>query len=291
MKVVSFILSLVAICSSSFIKSHYSLNQGNGILKQTNIEPYSHNSHPYIPGFSYSYGYVDANRIAIANKKTGYFYYDMDVYFTDFTSVSRLFLIRVKVDFTPGCEAYDNGNKEFDSRFSLYKGYIHINLYQKLDLYAQSSSIAVKQGWPQSSNFTSTVTSSYGSSINLNATLGAGVSLTEGLSAKAQAGVGLSLSFNKSIAVTGPEPSISYQRGDSVKDMQWNYEYAEQGNNTYSLETYYLFEAKNNGIGYQDYSFGFDVEIHMDNVAYRHYWWEQHEEIDYHVSEEYGLYK
>ena len=63
MKVVSFILSLVAICSSSFIKSHYSLNQGNEILKQTNIEPYSHNSHPYIPGFSYSYGYVDANRI------------------------------------------------------------------------------------------------------------------------------------------------------------------------------------------------------------------------------------
>ena len=193
MKVVSFILSLVAICSSSFIKSHYSLNQGNEILKQTNIEPYSHNSHPYIPGFSYSYGYVDANRIAIANKKTGYFYYDMDVYFTDFTSVSRLFLIRVKVDFTPGCEAYDNGNKEFDSRFSLYKGYTHINLYQKLDLYAQSSSIAVKQGWPQSSNFTSTVTSSYGSSINLNATLSAGVSLTEGLSAKAQAGVGLTL--------------------------------------------------------------------------------------------------
>lgn len=73
MKVVSFILSLVAICSSSFIKSHYSLNQGNGILKQTNIEPYSHNSHPYIPGFSYSYGYVDANRIAIANKKQAIF--------------------------------------------------------------------------------------------------------------------------------------------------------------------------------------------------------------------------
>ena len=42
--------------------------------------PGIHNSHPYIPGFSYSYGYVDANRIAISNKKTGYFYYDMDVF-------------------------------------------------------------------------------------------------------------------------------------------------------------------------------------------------------------------
>ena len=37
MKVVSFILSLVAICSSSFIKSHYSLNQGNGILNHIHI--------------------------------------------------------------------------------------------------------------------------------------------------------------------------------------------------------------------------------------------------------------
>ncbi len=42
--------------------------------------------------------------------------------------------------------------------------------------------------------------------------------------------------------------------------------------------------------GFQDYSFKFDVEINMDNTAWRGYFWERHDPVTLSKTEEYGVY-
>ena len=265
-----------------------SWHESNDRKASAAIEPYSHSSHPSIPGFTHNFAYDSS--FQAGRSTTGYFFSDMDVYYMDFTNDSRLYLIRTQVDFTPGCEAYDNGHTEYDNRFELDKGYIHVRVFQKQDGSRRSSSLKFKEGWPQSSSFTSTIASSFGVNTNFGTQFGSEISFTNGTTIKANADFGLSLTFNRSVAISGPEPALSHQFYDSTNQMEWSYEYAATGHQTYSLETYYLFEAKNDGQGYQDYSFAFDIDVRMDNVAYDTWWWEQHDKIDFHDSESYGLY-
>lgn len=136
-------------------------------LLNNTISPLSHNDHPDIKGFSYSYGNVDAWKVI--DDTTGYVYFHNDVYFMEISPVSKLFLIRVQADFTPSSQANKNGNKSYDSRFDLFSGYIHTNVYQKYDGNKRSSSIKIKKFWPKSDDdFTANITSSFGVTYNFS---------------------------------------------------------------------------------------------------------------------------
>jgi hypothetical protein len=56
------------------------------------------------------------------------------------------------------------------------------------------------------------------------------------------------------------------------------------------MNCYYLFELKNDGNGYQDYSFKFDVGIKMTDIAWKGYIWQQLRDTDATMNDSYGLY-
>ncbi|MBP3713310.1 MAG: hypothetical protein J6I69_01930 [Bacilli bacterium] len=97
----------------------------------------THASHPSIPGFEYSYGFLEQLK---SSRAEGYFYYDLDVYFSQFTDVSRLYLIHVSSNFTLGSIAAYNGESNFDAGYNLWSGYIHIYAYQQIEGGKRSSS-------------------------------------------------------------------------------------------------------------------------------------------------------
>lgn len=87
----------------------------------------SYNSHEEINGFQWTTGFVNKS---VNKDPVGCFYYDVDVYSTDFTNCSKLFLLHTKGEFTSGYIAKQNSSNDnyFDSNYDLWSGYIHSSL-------------------------------------------------------------------------------------------------------------------------------------------------------------------
>lgn len=217
----------------------------------------------------------------------------MDVYYRQASSVSRYYIVHVGVEFTCGSLASQNPpeNYSFDKHYDLYTGYINIRPYQYSSGGKKSSDITFKAAWPATSTFTSTVSSSFGASISGNSDLTAGTDLMGGVKIESTNSRGFTLSFSNTTSIHGPEPAIYLNTAvDSLNQKQWSYVYAGLGKSLL-LDTYYMFEVKNNGSGYQDYSFKFDVEINMKNVAWKIYPWQQLKDLNASYNEEYGMYQ
>lgn len=252
-------------------------------------------SHPTITGFDYYCGYTDA-LIKTANS-TGYFYYDMDLYHSSFSDSSSLYLIHVKGSFTAGSNASvnkdhytENGEqKDFDKNFDLENGYIHISPKRYVDNQRTSSSFVFKAAWPQTTAQTSMVSTYYGGSVNLSKSLTAGVSVTDIAKLESTTSTGFEISTSSTVFIYGSEPSVNFNTAYSDQDTyQWAYAFEGYGK-TFSLDTYLLMEVRNNGVGYQKESFGFDVSMMMDNVAWRHQPWERHYPIYLNKTETFGI--
>ena len=250
----------------------------------------SHSNHPEIPGFEYSYGNINP---MIESEPTGYFYYDIDVYFSSFTSNSRLYLIHVGCNFTPGKQGYVNGDHGYDKNYGLYEGYIHIKAYQTTDGDKKSPSYKFIKSWPisDSKDRTATVTTSFGGSISLSKSIKAGVDFTDAATIEAVKQGGFTLNFSKSLSITQKEPMVSHQLGRDFRESQWHYQF-KKGlyDSSYSLDTYYLFELKNDGKGYQNYSFKYDLDISRTNTAWESYPWAQYRTTEKVFNDSYGLY-
>lgn len=256
---------------------------------KVDLPKYSYNDHSNIPGFTWSYGVNDREMHSSSNK--GYFYYDSDVYFSQFTTVSRLYLIHNKCQFTSGYIANINGNPDFDSFFDLWSGYVHTSASKVTNGGYHSSSITMKSCWPQSSDFTSVVTSSFGVNYTIQRDIEAGTDLSSGLTITSKTTNSFSFLFDRSVAVQSPEPYLSGQYSPTnSKEAQWNYQYNAVGKATYTLDTYYLFEVKNDASAYQDYSFKFDVSVRMGNIAWQGWLWQTINYTDYTDNASYGLY-
>ncbi len=229
----------------------------------------SYSEHPSIPGFEYAYGLSER---VLSSSASGYFYYDMDLYYTQFTSVSRLYIIHNTVDFTSGYIAIQNDETGYNDDFDLWSGYLHVAPGYKhwAEGWKNSSTIIYKESWPRSSDFTKVVTSYFSTDYIFRTSIEAGISLSEGLYISATTSSSIVLSFDKDVAVSSPEPTISYQLSPSnPKEGQWFYQYDVPGRATYELDTYYLFEVKDDGLGFQAYSFPFTVDVKMKNIAYQ----------------------
>lgn len=259
---------------------------------QEAVKPFSHIYHPNIPGFSYSYGNVDQ---FFKSEPTGYFYFDNDVYYADFTTNSRLYILRIAADFTCGKMANVNGDKSYDWNYRTDSGYIHSKVGRVTNGNQTSSSLHYITSWPKSNvnseTSTATVTTSFGGKVTLGGEFSTGLSLTDGVQVSRLINGGFELSFSKSTSVTYPNPTISHQRaGSDNMEAQWNFKFAEPVETTYSLETFYLFEVKNDGNNYQDYSFEFEYEIKLTCSAWEGYIWHQLRDTSVTVSDGYGLY-
>ena len=279
------------LCLFAVITSLLSLYGGNNQekIRCEKSAARSHVNHPEIEGFTYTYGYVDD--LKKAENTTGYFYYDMDVYQAPFTLVSNLFLIRVAVEYTAGSHAHDLG-EDFDSNFDLDFGYIKIHPYQYTSGSKATSNLRVKTGWPNTDTRQSTVTlsSGFGASLSLGPEWKVGMNLGYGVEVTNKSSTSLTFSNEKTISIIGNEPAINFNHSSEKQDqLQWSYQFAGYGK-TYYQEAYCLIEVEKGSKGYQDYSFKFDVEIKMDNSAWRNFPWERHYPVTLNANEEYGVY-
>ncbi len=261
-----------------------SIKQFSTSIKKT------HADHPSIAGFQYNYGSVDKR---LTKEPTGYFYYDIDVYYSNFTNVSRLYIIHVRSNFTPGKQANRNGDKYFDWNYDLWSGYIHLKAYQYSDGSKRSSSFRFIKSWPVSNTdkLTYSVTSGFSSSVTLSNEIKSGVDFAGNTTIDETTSSGFTLSFTKTTTIYGTEPSISSQQSASVQqEAQWYYQFNKPCESSFQLDAYYMFELKNDGYGYQDYSFKYDVDIQMTDIAWRGYLWQQERNTTASLNDSYGLY-
>lgn len=248
----------------------------------------THVVHPSIDGFTYCYGYEQ--KVLACKNQYGYIYYDMDLYYTPFTSVSNLYLIHVKGEFTSGYVANKTGQSGFNSMYDLDGGMISIKVKQVVTNMHRSSSLTTLIGAPNSSNINTTVISQYGSSLTLGSQFQAGVSLSN-ISLQKISSIGLNISQSTSISSVSQDPIISHQTdSEDINKDSWLFTYASYGRITYQLDTYYLFEAKGDGANFQDYSFSFEVGLKLDAVAWHGYLWENHKYVEHTFYESFGLY-
>ena len=226
----------------------------------------SYVNHPTISGFTYEGG--AHHSYLAADVGIGYTYYDMDIYYSPFTSVSRLYLIHTIAEFTSGSIATDIGEFGYDRTAQQTGGLVSIELKSKSNSNtgAHTSSYEPVAAFPMSTETTVTINSSYSENLTLNAEVSAGISLTD-FSIGGKVGEGLTLSYSTGQSTTSPDPLVSYQKSPSNRcKSSWLFKFASVAPTTYVHEAFYFFEVKNDGNQYSDYSFAFDVSLRLDAV-------------------------
>lgn len=245
--------------------SNYNLLLSKNIKKINNTKNFTH---------EYS-----LNNKEIHQNDSGYYYYSCNVYSFNFTSSeyvkSKIFMVCTDVNFTPGSIAYQNDSKSFDQGYGLSAGYIHVNFknYEREELQARTSSFDFKLSTPENSTFNSVITTSYGGKYNYSSSLGGEINLDQGIVLKSSKSSGLSLSFDKSIAISSPEPTISKQpTSGNSNELQWSYKFSSKHNNSFSFSSIIFLEVLNDAHGYSPYSFGIDISIKMENYKVGFFW-------------------
>lgn len=224
-----------------------------------------HEEHPNAEGMIHQWSY---NRYKAGDHDSGYFYYDMHLYSTQFTDISKLYLINVKVDFTSGWIATQNNQKGYNKSYDLDRGFVHVGAINRFyDKGDYASSVILHASWPSSSKSTSSITSGFSTSYSGNWTNGAKLSWPNGVEVSTQKNYGFSIEIDYSKTILTDEPYVSTQTSPSNNAMQqWNYQYKGVGKATYVLDTYYLVEVKNDSVGFNQYGFVFDINLNMSNV-------------------------
>ena len=219
------------------------------------------------------------DRAKVLDCDDGYVYYYTEILKSPFTSESDLYLAHVVTEFTPGHVARLNGDTSYKD-YNLSNAYVHLNLEQYSENGKKGGEIAPKDFWPKSSSFTTTITSSFGGSIDMGLSSEVGIEIGNGasLSAKKGSDFGISLQFDKSMSTTVEDPVLSSQfAADNKYEVQWSIssENTEvSGSVTYTLESYYLFEMSNDVTNANRDSFILTYEV-MYQGAYKLVWWWQ----------------
>lgn len=290
-KEVFVILSLATSVNNNFNPNvcEHSLTPVNTIFCESpSIMVASNESHPFVEGMNYYSGF---NRVKAGDKSSGYYYYDFNAYYTNFTNVSRLYLINVKVDFTSGYIATQNSLSGYDRLFDLDKGYVHLAAVNRfMDEGDVSSSVKYLTSWPSSSSSVSSVSSGFSNNFTLSWQDGISLNWPNGVEAYVQRTSGVSIQINHSTTITTDEPYVSTQTSpNNALERQWNYQYKAIGKATYTLDTFYLVEVKNDSIGFNKFGFVFDIFLNMSNVKWKNAWWESHDPQNYSIRVYLGL--
>lgn len=226
--------------------SNETVQASTNALSTTNISTMSTLESGF-DGFSYLGGFPE--KALVINYTYGYVYYNLSVYKASYTNHSNLYLVFVQTEFTPGYVAYANGDTWYGPNYKLFDGYVHLAASKYVvSSSAHGSNLLLKEFWPQSSTFITTITSSYGGTATYNSSIQAGVTLDGGATITGTSGTSLSFSFNRSIGVTTTDPYLSSQSDpDNVEEAQWNYTATSDAakQTTYYLKTFYLFEMDN----------------------------------------------
>ena len=217
-----------------------------------------------VEGFTCLY---QAPKVKTLEYDDGYVYATLSVYRAPFTEKSNLYLLNAAVQFTPGHVAILNDNTQSNGEpFAdsyLGAGFFHIRLAEVNEGWRHSSKLKIKQCWPQSSDVSTTISSSFGSELSLGFSKGGKISMNNGGSlgfeGDVSSSLGLSFSFSKSKSSLVDDPSLSEQwTNEDSKEVERSFEtlYPKvAGSLTYSLDANILFEMDESANGMSDDAF------------------------------------
>ncbi len=196
--------------------------------------------------------------LTTGSTRYGYMYMEYDISRADYTEDSALYLAHVKISFVPGYAAYQNDFEyqegiPFEENAYLKSGYVQIELVNAGS--PGNAKSTPKAMWPNSNDFQTTFSSSYGGSLSISNTLEAGIELGNGGTLKADFGgsttTGMSFSFAKQMSTLTEDPFVSAQFENSNPNCAaWNFEIVNPdvaGKVTYAIDVYLLVEAASNG--------------------------------------------
>ncbi len=211
----------------------------------------------------------------------GYLVYHIAVSEYKVDSESILYIVTVRNSFTPGIVALQNGETGYDS-YKNYRGYAHIAVDRAYDAREEEfygrrwGNIPYKKDyWPLNQPSDITITSSVQQGKTLGYSLKGGFSAS-GPNIGGEVSSQYNISYVYTKAVTSDEPIFSAQVNSSdTKICEWNYKYKIVAEQTYHLNTNYMFEIRNSWAGMEigdfrlklDYSFSvYNKEI-ITNMA------------------------
>ena len=222
----------------------------------------------------------------------GYVYYYSEIYLADYTNDSYLVVDRVLTEVTPGCvAAANNPSAGYDSSRHVSSGYVHFDVEKFV--YGNNEiggDVHYLCSWPASSNFSTTYTSSWGSTLSGSSQWLTGVSLGNGMNLTAQNSysTGLSFSFNYSLSTVSSDPVLSKQQAPSSStETQWSYVTQNKqsaGAVTYSLESFYVFEIRKNAVNAAAYRHYVHLSIRSIWAYPFLWWWNDGTPYDYSVT-------
>ena len=230
----------------SFIKKYSDILDGNNLFKSNVVKAASDVPTTFI-------GSVLEKEYIMRFGDRGYIDYHIAVSEYKVDSESILYIVTVRNSFTPGIVAQENGESGYDS-YKNFKGYVHMSVEQAYDANEsyygdpRRGSIPYKKDyWPLNQPSDITVTSSLQESKTLGYSTKFGFS-SSGPSISMGASSQYSISYAYTKALTSTEPVFSSQVNSSdTRICEWNYRYKEYAEETYHLETNYMFEIRNHG--------------------------------------------
>lgn len=181
----------------------------------------------------------------------GYVVFSSDLNKIYCNSYSDIYVFTSRVQFVPGYQARLNNQKRSDgssfTNHSLNSGFVHVKVhrFEYPERSSHGGNVSFKTMWPQSSTFTTSISSSYGSSFNFDKEIS--VDSSGVLSFKK--GSSFTIETNSSTLTTGSDPILSAQNSQDTNECQWSFEVHDKdvvGKNTYWLQTNVMFEMDKN---------------------------------------------
>lgn len=193
---------------------------------------------------------IGEEKYKLLESDSGYLLMNYEILKSSFTNNSSLYLLHSYIQATPGHEArkYDLSYKDTYLSDVMYE--VGLRQYNQDD--ELGGKINIKSFWPKSSTFTTTLTSSFGGSINVQLDKENSLQLGNGgsIGTKEGASFGLSLNFSQEQSTVSSDPVLSAQNPyNDLNKAKWSMSFKSlknAGSATYTLDSYILFEMEEN---------------------------------------------
>lgn len=181
----------------------------------------------------------------------GYIVYHISVSKYIVNSDSIIFIVSLNNQFVPGIVAKKNNESGYDS-YKNQEGFVHMTVEQAYDaneeyMYGKRcGNIPYKKDfWPINEPGVVAITSSINTGLTMGYSFENGFSL-EDASVKDNRNIGAEISYGYSKTITKTEPALSAQVNSSNPSIcEWYYTYSKDAEETYHLNTNYMFEISN----------------------------------------------
>lgn len=187
-------------------------------------------------------------------EKFGYAVYRIGVSKYSAGDNSQLYIASIRTSFVPGSVANTNGDSSFYNNSRNKSGYVHMTVEQAYDS-NEKDTYGIRYGgltykkdyWPLNEPGVVSISSSVQAGLNFGYSFTNGFS-KDGLSISQNVNLGLNVSYSYSKTITTTNPALTVQSSFPNTDaIQWSYSYAESrgSEETYHLQTFYMFELSN----------------------------------------------